>query len=61
MKIINILYNPVVGILAALGLPIAVTNLLASISLAAIALGIIILSPQVALIVAVIIFASLLF
>ena len=46
MKVITILYNIVFGILSSLGLPIAITNLLALLSLLAIALGIIIVSPK---------------
>ncbi len=60
MKVITILYNIVFGILSSLGLPIAVTNLLALLSLVAIAFGIIIISPQVALVIALILLISFL-
>ena len=60
MKVITILYNIVFGILSSLGLPIAVTNLLALVSLLAIGFGIIIISPQVALVIALILFISFL-
>jgi hypothetical protein len=49
-----------VGILSSLGLPIAITNLLALLSLLAIVLGIIIVSPQVALVVALVLLISFL-
>jgi hypothetical protein len=61
VKVITILYNIVFGILSSLGLPIAVTNLLALLSLLAIAFGIIIISPQVALVIALILLISFLF
>jgi len=58
MKVITILYNIVFGILSSLGLPIAVTNLLALLSLLAIAFGIVIISPQVALVIALVLLIS---
>jgi hypothetical protein len=60
MKVIYLLYNLILGILASLGLPFGVTSLLASISLAAIALGIVIVSPQLALIIGIILLVSIL-
>jgi hypothetical protein len=60
MKVITILYNIVFGILSSLGLPIAVTNLLALVSLLAIGFGIIIISPQIALVIALVLFISFL-
>ncbi len=61
MKFISIFYKLIFGILAALGLPFAVTSLLASISLGVIAAGIIIVSPEIALVIGVILFLSFLF
>jgi len=60
MKVIYLLYNLILGLLASLGLPFAVTSLLSSISLAAIALGIVIVSPQLALIIGIILLVSFL-
>ena len=60
MKVIYLLYNLILGILTSLGLPFGVTSLLASISLAAIALGIVIVSPQLALIIGIILLVSFL-
>ncbi len=60
MKFIAMFYNLIFSILAALGLPFVVTQLLASISLAAIGFGIIIVSPQIALVVAIVLLLSFL-
>lgn len=46
MKVFSILYNLIFNILLSLGLPIAVTSRLTSISLVAIGTGLLLVAPQ---------------
>lgn len=60
MKFISIFYKLIFSILAALGFPLPITNLLTSVSLVAIALGIVIVSPEIALIIAIVVLVTFL-